>query len=239
MSPRRNRFEQLRITPGAFFIIATEIGLSLVWLLSSATARSQIAEYVVSTPTAVFEHGYVWTIITSNFLELEFISLLLHGVMMWMFVPTLERFWGIARFFRFFAVTSIVGQLAGLGMGYVTGRDFPIAGIDPFIYASVVAFGVIYARQQVSFFGVLPLTGRQMMWGFIAFLCLFIGLQQFWELGAALGAAMIAAAVMTSKKISPGLAWKRWRLARARRKLSVIDGGNKPKRRKDEQKWLN
>lgn len=238
MSPRRNRFEQLRITPGAFFIIATEIGLSLVWLLSNDSARKQIAEYVVSTPTGVFEHGHVWTVITSNFLEIEFISLLLHGVMMWMFVPTLERFWGMARFFRFFAITSIVGQLAGLGMGYVTGRDFPIAGIDPFIYASVVAFGVIYARQPVSFFGVLPLTGRQLMWGFIAFLCLFIGLQQLWELGAALGAAMIAAAIITSKKVSPGLAWKRWRLARARRKLSVIDGGKKP-RRKDEQKFLN
>lgn len=237
MSARR-RFERLRITPGAFFIIAIEIGFSLVWLLSGAEARASIAEWCVATPSNVFEHGRVWTLVTTNFLELEFISLLLHGVMMWMFVPTLERFWGTARFYRFFAITSIVGVIAGVGMGWVTGRNFPIAGIDPFIYACVVAFGIVYGRQQVSFFGVLPLTGRQFMWGFIAFLCLFIGLQQFWELGAALAAAMISAAIMTSKRFSPGLSWKRWRIARARRKLSVIDGGKKP-RSKDEQKWLN
>ena len=239
MSARR-RFEQLRITPGAFFIIAIEIGFSLIWLLSSKEARLSIAEWCIATPENVFEHGRVWTLVTSNFLEVEFISLLLHALMMWAFVPTLERFWGTARFYRFFAITSLVGQIAGVSMGWVTGRNFPIAGIDPFIYASVVAFGIVYGRQQVSFFGVLPLTGRQFMWGFIAFLCLFIGLQQFWELGAGLAAAMIAAAIMTSKKFSPGLAWKRWQIARARRKLSVIDGGKKPKAKsKDEQKWLN
>ncbi len=219
-------------------MIAAEIGFSLVWLLSSPEARLRIAEYCVATPSNVFEHGRVWTLVTSNFLEPEFISLLLHAVMMWMFVPTLERFWGTGRFYRFFAVTSLVGQLAGVAMGLVTGREFPIAGIDPFIYASVVAFGIVYARQPVSFFGVLPLTGRQFMWGFIAFLTLFVTLQQYWELGAALAAAMIAAALMCSKRWSPGLAWKRWRIARARAKLSVIDGGKKQKP-KDEQKWLN
>lgn len=238
MSVRR-RFDSLRITPGAFSIIATEIGFSLVWLLSNKDARAKIVEYCVATPDNVFGHGRVWTLVTSNFLELEFVSLLLHGVMMWMFVPTLERFWGTARFYRFFAITSLVGMAAGVSMGLVTGREFPIAGIDPFIYASVVAFGIVYGRQPVSFFGVLPLTGRQFMWGFIAFLALFIGLQQFWELGAALAAAMISAALMVSKRFSPGLAWKRWRLARARAKLSVIDGGVKKSKPKDEQKWLN
>jgi hypothetical protein len=44
---------------------------------------------------------------------------------------------------------------------------------------------------------------------------------------------------MTSKRLSPGLAWRRWRIARARAKLSVIDGGVKPRKPADEQKWLN
>ena len=115
-----------------------------------------------------------------------------------------------------------------------------ISGLDPFIYASIVAFGIVYARQPVQFFGVLPLTGRQLMYGFIGFLLLFILLQQFWELGAAFAASMIAAALLTSKRFSPGLVWRRWRIARARAKLSVIDGGNKPaKKPKDEGKWLN
>ena len=44
-----------------------------------------------------------------------------------------------------------------------------IFGLSPFMYASIVAFGIVYARQPVQFFGVLPLTGRQLMYGFIGF----------------------------------------------------------------------
>lgn len=238
MSARR-RFEQLRITPGAFSIIAIEIAVSLFWLLSGPELRANIASYGVATASHVFEHGRVWTLVTSAFIELSFINLLLHAVMMWGFVPTLERFWGRGRFYRFVAVTTIAGTAAGVAMGWVTGNmNVPVAGLSPFMLAAIVAFGIVYARQPVSFFGVLPLTGRQMMWGFTAVMALFVILQQFWEVGAALAAAGIAAAIMTSKKFSPGLSWKRWQVARARRKLSVIDGGKKPKS-KDEHKWLN
>lgn len=225
-------------------IVGLEIGLSLVWLLSGPEARAKIAAYVVATPENVFENYRVWTLATSVFLEDQFISLLLHGVVMWAFVPTLERFWGTSRFYRFFVITSLAGTLAGTGLGYALGHNVPINGLDPFIYASIVAFGIVYARQPVQFFGVLPLTGRQLMYGFIGFLVLYITLQQFWELGAAFAAAMIAAAIMTSKRWSPGLAWRKWRIKRARAKLSVIEGGAtksqaKPAKPRDEQKWLN
>src|SRR5262249_4497647 len=152
----------------------------------------------------------------SPFLELDFLSLLLDLFMLWMFVPTLERFWGTARFYRFVAITSLAGTIAGVAMGELLHHDVPIAGMSPFIYGSVVAFGVVYARQPVQFFGVLPLSGRQLMYGFIGFLILFIALQGLWEKGASFAVAMLAAAVMTSKRWSPGLAIKRWRIARAR-----------------------
>jgi membrane associated rhomboid family serine protease len=236
------RLDALRITPGAFLVIGLEIGLSLVWMFAGPEGQRRLAEWCVATPANVFEHGRVWTLATTNFVEPKFISLLLHGVIMWSFVPTLERFWGTGRFYRFFAITSLAGAAAGTAMGYLIGREFPIAGLDPFIYAAIVGFGITYARQPVQFFGVLPLTGRQLMWGFIGFLVLYIGLQQFWELGAAFGVAMLAAALLTSRRLSLGLAWKRWRIARARAKLSVIDGGDKsarPGKPKPEQKGLN
>jgi len=229
----------MSITRGAMVIAGLEIGLSLIWLLSNQEGRLSIAEYVAASPSNVFEHGRVWTLLTSPFLEKSFIGLLLHVVVLWMFVPTLERFWGTPRFYRFFAITSVLGTVAGTGVGYLIGSDVEILGLSPFVYASIVAFGIVYARQPVQFFGVLPLTGRQLMYGFIGFLVLFVALQQFWALGAAFAAAMIGAALMTSKRWSPGLAWRRWRIARARAKLSVIEGGKPPAPRRDEQKWLN
>jgi membrane associated rhomboid family serine protease len=252
---RASRFDSLRITRGAMIAIGLEIGLSLVWLLADPQTRGRLGEYLAATPENVFHHYRIWTLATGVFLETRFVSLLLHGVVMWMFVPTLERFWGTARFYRFFAVTSLVGTLAGTSVGLLTGSAVPIDGLDPFIYASIVAFGIVYAKQPVQFFGVLPLTGRQLMYGFIGFLALFVGLQQLWGPGAAFAAAMIAAALMTSKRWSPGLAWRRWRVARARARLAVLEGGasrggakkpsrggpsrSKPPGSGDDSKWLN
>jgi membrane associated rhomboid family serine protease len=232
-----DRFAGLRITRGALIIAGLEVGLSLVWLMSNLDARKGIEEWLAATPSNVFEHGRVWTLVTSAFLEKSFLGLLLHVLVLWMFVPTLERFWGTPRFYRFVAITSIAGTLGGTLLGLATGRDEAISGLSPFIYSSVVAFGILYARQPVQFFGVLPLTGRQLMLGFIGFLVLFVTLQQFWERGGAFAAAMLAAALMTSKRWSPGLAWKRWRLARARAKLTVMDGGKAKKKR--EERYLN
>jgi membrane associated rhomboid family serine protease len=240
---QRFRFaSQLRITRGALIVAGLEVGLSLIFLMSDQATRHTIAEYVAATPENVFEHFRVWTLATSPFLELDFIGLLLHVLVLWMFVPTLERFWGTPRFYRFVAVTSLVGTAVGVGVGYLLGQMYvPILGLNPFIDASIVAFGIVYARQPVQFFGVLPLTGRQLMYGYLGFRLLFVVLQQVWVMGAALGAAMLAAAIMTSKRWSPGLAWRRWRIARARARLTVMQGGQgrglKPK--PDEKKWLN
>lgn len=236
---RKIDWSQIKITRGALIVMGLQLGCSLVFLLLDGPGRESLAEWTIATPTNVFENGRVWTLVTSPFFEVDFLSLLLTSFMLWTFVPTLERFWGTARFFRFAAITSVVGMLGGVLAGLALGTNFAIFGLSPFMYAAIVAFGIIYARQPVQFFGVLPLTGRQLMLGFMGFLVLLIGFGQLWEKGASFAAAMLCAAIMVSKKWSPGLAWKRWRIARARAKLSVIEGGAPKTPKRDEQRWLN
>jgi membrane associated rhomboid family serine protease len=84
----------LRITRGALIVAGIELGLSLVWLLSDVATRAQLAAWLVATPESVFEHGRVWTLATGAFLQTNFLALVLHMMVLWMFVPTLERFWG-------------------------------------------------------------------------------------------------------------------------------------------------
>jgi membrane associated rhomboid family serine protease len=238
---QRSRFAGLRITRGALIVAGLELGLSLVWLLSELATDPRAREWLEATPSAVFEHGRVWTLVTGVFLERNFLALLLHMMVLWMFVPTLERFWGTARFYRFVAITSLAGTVAGCLFGLAThDMHAAVSGLDPFIYAAIVAFGIVYARQPVQFFGVLPLTGRQLMYGIIGFLAFSVLIQQHWMLGVAYGAAMLAAAILTSKRWSPGLMWKRWRIARARARLKVMTGGKDPAAKpRDEHKWLN
>ena len=231
---------QLRITRGALFVLGLQLAVSLIWLMGNGEVKVGILKWIAATPTQVFEDYKVWTLVTSPLLEVGFLQLLLTGLMMWMLIPTLERFWGTARFLRFVIVTSVAGTIAGCAVGYMLGTHVPIVGYGPMIIGSVVAFGVIYARQPVQFFGVLPLSGREFMFGLLAVFLLAAVLQQHWEAGAAQAAAAVAAAVMTSKRWSPGLVWKRWRIARARRRLSVLEGGAaKPAKPKDEQRYLN
>ena len=240
---QRSRFSNLRITRGALIVAGLELGLSLVFLVLDTDTQVQVAPWLIATPLTAYRLGHVWTLATSVFLELHAINLVLHMLVLWMFVPTLERFWGTARFYRFVAITSLVGTAVGCAVGLALGGRHeyaPISGLDPFIYAAIVAFGIVYARQPVQFFGVLPLTGRQLMYGILAFLALSIVLQGNWTGGAAFAAAMIAAALMTSKRWSPSLMWKRWRIARARARLTVMSGGKaKPATPRDEHKWLN
>jgi membrane associated rhomboid family serine protease len=242
---QRSRFAGLQITRGALIVGGLELGLSLVWLLCDRATQAELLDWLAATPSNVFEHGRVWTLATGVFLQINFLGLLLHMMVLWMFVPTLDRFWGTSRFYRFVAITSLAGTIAGCGVGFLLGLSPMdprglICGLDPFIYASIVAFGIVYARQPVQFFGVLPLTGRQLMYGILAFLAFSVLVQQNWASGAADAAAMIAAAVLTSKRWSPAVVWKRWRIARARGRLKMMAGGkaHAPPVR-DEQKWLN
>jgi membrane associated rhomboid family serine protease len=236
MARGRRRFDwsQLRITRGALWLLIVEVGFSLVFLLLDEATRYEMAKWMMATSTGVWSEGKVWTLVTSPLLQPEVIALFFHALILWMFVPTLERWWGTRRFLKFALYTSLAGTIAGTAAGALIGGNWALSGLDPFIFASIVAFGVLYARQPVQFFGVLPMTGRQLMWGIIAFSALFVILGEQWALAAAYAASMGLAYVMTSGKWTPKLAWLKWKQRRARRRLKVVRGGDdEPKR------WIN
>lgn len=231
MAAGRRLSSSLRITRGAMLIAFLEIGVSLVWMLSNPESRRMLSDWLIATPSGVWREGKVWTLLTSALIEQRFLSLLLQMFVLWAFVPTLEHFWGTPRFLRFAVATTLVGAAAGTACGLVLGEEVPILGLDPFVYSSITAFGVIYRTQPVQFFGVLPLTGRQLMIGILGFAALFVVLQGLWPLGAAFAGAILTTLVLLSKRWSPSILWKRWKLQRMRRHLKVV--------RDEPEKWLN
>ena len=237
---RRWSFRDIQITRGALVLFLLEVGFSIVFMTLGTVKQAELSPYLLATPDTVFRQGHVWTLVTSSLIQPSFIGLLMHGFVFFSFLPTLERFWGTSRFIRFVVVTQLAGQVAAVLVGLALGHATGIVSLNPFMYAAIVAFGIVYAKQPVQFFGVLPLTGKQLMWGFVVFLTIATVLQGIWEDGAANAAAMGTAALMVSK-VSPGLAWKRWKIRRARAQLTVIQGGaQRPaKPSSDEQKYLN
>lgn len=233
----------MKITRGALILVVAQLVVTIGYLASPLDVRAHIADWIALTPGQLFERGRVWTLVTAPLLELSFVSLLLGLLMLWMFIPTLERFWGTGRFLRFVVITQIMGGITGSLVGLALGQTSQeILGYSPFIYAAIVAFGIIYARQPVEFSFYVRMTGRQMMYGFMGFILLFVVIQGLWVQGASYAGAMVTAAFMVSKRWSPGLRLKRWRIARARAKLSVLEGGLKPKpptKPKSDERFIN
>jgi membrane associated rhomboid family serine protease len=229
------------------FLLFALVGVSLVYAMQDKDGQQRMAELFVPYADGVWREWRLWTLLTGPFLELRVVSLVFQGLMIWMMLPALERWWGPKRFALFVGLTAVAGTTAGTLMGVVTGRNVPIVGLDPTLFASAIAFGILYARQPIQFFGVLPMTGRQFMYGMIGLVAAFILIGQDWEEGAAMGAAMLVAAGITSGKFDPIAIYRRWRYERARSHLSVVpppDGGSggdkaRRKRRGTDERYLN
>lgn len=231
-SPRLS-FRQTRITRGALYLLIAELGLSLLFLISSSELKSQLAQWITASSWQVWHELKLWTLVTSPLMHSELIALLFHGFMLWLFIPVLERWWGTRKFLLFALWTSLAGTLAGTLAGLLLHDGTPVMGLDPFIYACIVAYGLLYADQKVQFFGVLPMTGRQLMIGMIAVAALFTLLGSRWVHGAAYAGAMLLAWLMVSGKWNPRLWYLRWKHKRLRRHLKVV-------REDDERrKWVN
>jgi membrane associated rhomboid family serine protease len=239
--PRRSpwSFTQARITRGALTLLVALAVASLGFLLAPTSTQASLAEVLIATPDSIWHRFSLWQLVTSPLIQPDFIKLLFEGFLLFMFLPALERWWGKKRFLLFALYTSVAGVLVGTGVGALLGGVHgvtPVSGLEPFIFASILAFGVLYANQPVQFFGVLPMTGKQMAIGITAFTAVFIVIGQKWVEGAAQGSAMLLALLMTSSRSSPKLYWLKWKQRRMRSKFSVVDGG---RRKRDEKRWLN
>lgn len=232
---------QLRITKVCFALLCALVGLSLVYAMSGETAQARMSTWLVPSSDAVWREGKVWTLLTGPFLEPRILSLIFEGLMIWMLLPSLERWWGPRRFGLFVAATALGGTVAGSLVGLALDDGAAVLGLNPTLFGGAIAFGVLYARQPVQFFGVLPMTGRQFMFGMIAITALFVLLGQEWAEGAAMGTAMLIAAGLASGRLDPIATWRRWRYARARAHLRVMppDVSTMPKRSKTDERYLN
>ena len=229
---------QARITRGCLYLLFVTAGLSMVYLLGGDDLRVRMVEALSGSGTSVWGELRLWQLVTSSLLEPSFVSLLFQGFALWMFLPALERWWGMKRFLLFALWTSLVGVAAGTLVGWLLGVPHVlviVGGLDPFVFGGIVAYGILFSTQQVQFFGVLPMTGKQLTWGIIAFVGLFIVVGQAWVDGAAMAAAMILAWLMVSERFAPRLWMLKGKQRRMRKKshLQLVKDKPEPKR------WMN
>ncbi len=241
-SAPRSGFGQSSISKGCLYLLVASAGLSLFFLISKDPMRAEIANVVAASGQSIWGEFKLWQLVTSPLLQVKFIGLLFQGFMLWMFLPSLERWWGTKRFLKFAAYTSLAGVTAGTLAVYLIPSmpDFvPVTGLEPMIYASVIAYGTLFANQQVQFFGVLPLTGRQLTIGVSGLMLVIVFVGQDWGAGVANVAAMLTAFVLTNGSWTPKVWLLKRKQARIRRHLKIVTDKEDPKGKGDKPKYLN
>lgn len=240
---RVNRVDtrQLRITPVALALLILLVGVSMVYGLSSEAGQLRMIEWAVPSGATVWREGRVWTLLSGPFLQPRMFSLLIEGAMLWLLMPQLERWWGGPRFALFVGLTALAGTTFGTLAGFLLDEPAAIVGLNPSILSGAVAFGIIFARQPVQFFGVLPLTGRQFMWGMLALTALFVLVGQEWTWGAAMAAAIGVGALLATGRFDPIALWRRRSYEKARAHLRVVPAEPPAGKRRPgtEDRYLN
>jgi membrane associated rhomboid family serine protease len=224
-------FARRPITKGALYLLVITSAASLLFLLAGQ-GQAVLAEWLVATTDGIWRQGKFWQIVTGPLIEPQFIGLVFQALMLWIFLPALESWWGTKKFLQFAVITSISAVIVGSLAGLLLGQNAAITGLSAFIFAGIVAYGVLFSDHKVHFFGVVPMTGKQLTIGIVAFMAVFIVIGQQWAVGAGNAAAMLIAWGMVSGKLAPQLWYLKLKQRWLRRKLKVV-------RDRDDDRWLN
>ena len=189
------------------------------------------------TPAAVLESLWLWQPVTYMFLHAGLTHLVFNMLALWMFGVELERLWGTEAFARFYALcglgaaaTTIGASLLPFGFAdslYVT----PTIGASGAIYGLLAAYGLVFADRPIYMYMVFPVPAKYfvLITGAIALLLSVTSSGGQMAHLAHLGGLVTGYALLMRGRggLMADLKYRytKWRLARARKKFGVHQGG--------------
>jgi membrane associated rhomboid family serine protease len=119
-------------------------------------------------------HGWLWQFVSYGFLHAGLSHLLVNMLMLWMFGSQLEGDWGRHRFLQLYFFCLVMAAVTTLAVGYLGFFLVQVQGaaVSPFwlsaalllgtstigasgaVYGVLVAFGIIYAEQELFLFPI-------------------------------------------------------------------------------------
>jgi len=108
--------------------------------------------------------GYLWTLITAEFSHFAFLHLFVNMIVLMGFGRVLELKLGAARFLRFYLAAGAVSSFSHVLVSsfLLDQPELPALGASGAISAVVLLFALIYPRERILLFGLLPLPA---LWG--------------------------------------------------------------------------
>lgn len=149
------------LTPAVKAIIYTNIAVFAAVLI-----MGRLVEWIGLIPELVVTRGYVWQVVTYQFVHAEVFHILFNMLWVWMFGVDLERRWGTVAFAKYYL---IVGTTAGVAT--VITSLLPIEALQTSYmavtigasgagYGLMLAWAIVFPHRTVLFFGIVPLNAR-------------------------------------------------------------------------------
>lgn len=121
-----------------------------------------IGRYFALVPKLFLESGFVWTLVSYQFLHGGFFHILINMFILWMFGTEVERLWDQTSFLQFYLTCGIAAGLTMVAVNY--GRTpeslIPVVGASGAIFGLLAAFGYYWPDREVFVMGIFPMKTK-------------------------------------------------------------------------------
>jgi membrane associated rhomboid family serine protease len=205
-------------------LLIANVAVFTLQLVSGVVAQVRFDRLFGLVPYDVVHHLFLWQLATYMFLHGGMLHIAFNMLALYMIGPPLEELWGTPKFLRFYFIT-------GVGAGICTtlvapNSMIPTIGASGAIYGLLLAYGVLFPRQTLLIWGIIPIEAR--------YLVIILGVMAFWLSLAAPGSGVANIAHLGGMifgwlylrgprwpRLRLGDAYRRWREKRLRRKFQV------------------
>ena len=154
-------------TPGVATLLIITIATYLLFALGGSTHIGMLAyNKLMLEPARVIYSFEYWRLVSYAFLHdtASPMHIIFNALMLYMLGTPLEERWGEKRFLIFVVTSIIIGSLAVL-LSYGLGlSNAPVVGISAATMGLIIAWGLTFSTNQIYIFGIVPLTGKQLVW---------------------------------------------------------------------------
>jgi membrane associated rhomboid family serine protease len=161
--PRRTGDLRRSLTFGGRMPASVGLLLALIVIATVASWLLRNGEWAVLSPAAIL-HGEVWRLVTWAFVQDHPLTLIFGGLMLYSFGNQLAYDWGESRFLWTFLLLTAGAAILTVALAVVWPplMAFGHLGMWPPVIGLLLMWSLRYPDQQMSFWGVLPMSGRMM-----------------------------------------------------------------------------
>ena len=230
-----------RMTTAVKWLLIVNCAIFLLSFLLDRMGYGTILLPFALVPRSVVFSMAIWQPVTYLFLHSTagFGHILMNMLTLWMFGTALESVWGTKRFLQYYFFCGVGAGFCVVVLNAMFGSmNTRTIGASGAIYGLLLAFGILFPRAVIYFFGLFPIEARWyvLIMGVVVFLSALGdsggSVSHFAHLGGmAFGYAFLKLGLGRPKGrnavASPGLVeqlagyYHQWKLQRAKRKFQV------------------